>query len=388
MRPWMPLSVYDFACWARQTVVPLTVVLHYRPVRNLPPGARVPRAQPRAVPRASRRLGLRQRPGARAGTRASPSSPGRERALAIAERWIIDRQELDGSWGGIQPPWVWSLIALACRGHGPESPYLSRGLAGWKRFLVEDGDRLRPEACQSPVWDTGLALLALRAAGVPARRARARPRRRLDRRRGDPGARATGPSGARGSSRAAGPSSTTTTSIRTSTTRRSSRSRSRSSASAGRPSTRACRWMAGHAVVERRLGRVRRRQRRRSGSTRSRSATSARSPTRRRADVTAHVVELLAREGGYEEAVRRGVDYLLARAGGGRLVVRALGRQLRLRHRRGAARARGRRLPARPSGDPPRRRLARGAPERGRRLRRGLPLVRPRRGGRRLARTR
>ena len=33
-------------------------------------------------------------------------------------------------------------------------------------------------------------------------------------------------------------------------------------------------------------------------------------------------------------------------------------------------------------------RLARGAPERGRRLRRGLPLVRPRRGGRRLARAR
>src|SRR5205823_5351081 len=34
-------------------------------------------------------------------------------------------------------------------------------------FMVEDGERLRPEACQSPVWDTGLALLALRACGVP-----------------------------------------------------------------------------------------------------------------------------------------------------------------------------------------------------------------------------
>ena len=62
--------------------------------------------------------------------------PGRKRALAQAERWIIDRQELDGSWGGIQPPWVWSLIALACRGHGLDSPYLRRGLDGWKRFLV------------------------------------------------------------------------------------------------------------------------------------------------------------------------------------------------------------------------------------------------------------
>jgi squalene-hopene/tetraprenyl-beta-curcumene cyclase len=91
--------------------------------------------------------------------------PGREQALAQMERWVLDRQELDGCWGGIQPPWVWSLIALVCRGHGPESPYIRRGLAGWERFMVREGDRLRPEACQSPVWDTGLALLALGAVG-------------------------------------------------------------------------------------------------------------------------------------------------------------------------------------------------------------------------------
>ncbi len=34
--PGSPLSVYAFACWARQTVVPLTIVMHYRPVRRLP----------------------------------------------------------------------------------------------------------------------------------------------------------------------------------------------------------------------------------------------------------------------------------------------------------------------------------------------------------------
>jgi squalene-hopene/tetraprenyl-beta-curcumene cyclase len=32
--------------------------------------------------------------------------------------------------------------------------------------MVEDGERLRPEACQSPLWDTSLAVLALRACGV------------------------------------------------------------------------------------------------------------------------------------------------------------------------------------------------------------------------------
>ena len=47
MRPEMPISVYSFSCWARQTIVPLTVVMHYRPVRRLPPRAALPRAQPR-----------------------------------------------------------------------------------------------------------------------------------------------------------------------------------------------------------------------------------------------------------------------------------------------------------------------------------------------------
>jgi squalene-hopene/tetraprenyl-beta-curcumene cyclase len=86
----------------------------------------------------------------------------------VAERWVRERQEADGSWGGIQPPWVWSLIMLAALGHGFEDETFARGLTGWNGFLIRDGDRLRPEACQSPIWDTALAVLALRAAGVRA----------------------------------------------------------------------------------------------------------------------------------------------------------------------------------------------------------------------------
>ena len=57
---------------------------------------------------------------------------------------------------------------LAALGRGFEDETLRRAVEGWGSFMVEDGDRLRPEACQSPVWDTALAVLALRAAGVPA----------------------------------------------------------------------------------------------------------------------------------------------------------------------------------------------------------------------------
>src|SRR5256885_458876 len=45
--PWAPLSVYDFSCWARQTIVPLSVVMALRPVRPASIDLRDIGAQPR-----------------------------------------------------------------------------------------------------------------------------------------------------------------------------------------------------------------------------------------------------------------------------------------------------------------------------------------------------
>jgi squalene-hopene/tetraprenyl-beta-curcumene cyclase len=307
MKPWMPLSVYDFACWARQTVVPLTVVLHYRPVRNLPPERACHELNLGAVPRKATAGLLSDR--ALAWYAAQRVQPGRERALAYAERWIIDRQELDGSWGGIQPPWVWSLIALACRGHGLESPYVSRGLAGWSRFMVEEGDRLRPEACQSPVWDTGLALLALRAADVPAEEpALVHAAHWLVaeeiRERGDWTVRRPG-------LEAGGWAFEYDNDLYPDIDDAAIVALALEELGYGRPSVeRACRWMAGMQSANGGWG-----------------AFDADNDAQwlykipfcdfgavtdpPSADVTAHVVELLACEHGYEENVRRGIDYLL-----------------------------------------------------------------------------
>jgi squalene-hopene/tetraprenyl-beta-curcumene cyclase len=143
-----PFSVYNFSCWARQTVVPLSVVQALRPVR---PAA----------------IDLREI-GARPGQTKPPPRPGpiRRVAFATAERWVRDRQEADGSWGGIQPPWVWSIIMLAALGYGFEDETLHAAVDGWSGFTIDEGDRLRPEACQSPIWDTALAVIALLDAGV------------------------------------------------------------------------------------------------------------------------------------------------------------------------------------------------------------------------------
>ena len=107
------------------------------------------------------------------------------------------------------------------------------------------------------------------------------------------------------------------------------------------------------------------------------SATSARSPIPI-ADVTAHVLEMLADEPGAHRRSWRGVDWLADAAGARRLLVRPVGGQLRLRDRRGRAGPgpgrRGRRRPA----DPPGRRVAARPPEPRRRVGRGPALLRRR----------
>ena len=96
----------------------------------------------------------------------------RRAALRRCAEWIIARQERDGCWGGIQPPWVYSLMALNLLGYELDHPVMARGLAGLDRFTItEDGPGgpvRRLEACQSPVWDTVLAMIGLADAGLAA----------------------------------------------------------------------------------------------------------------------------------------------------------------------------------------------------------------------------
>jgi squalene-hopene/tetraprenyl-beta-curcumene cyclase len=171
----VPLNVYDFACWARQTIVPLTVVAAHRLVHPLPfsigelssmSNARTPAAPSSGRQRWFERLDRVLKGYERLPSWAPPKVLLRRLALRLAEQWIIRRQESDGSWGGIQPPWVYSLLALHVLGYPPDHPAMARGLEGLDRFTIHDRRGRRLEACQSPVWDTALAVVALADAGV------------------------------------------------------------------------------------------------------------------------------------------------------------------------------------------------------------------------------
>jgi len=166
-----PLNIYDFACWARQTVVALTIVVSARPQHSLPFELEELHGEQPWTPATPKskwgaRLALLDR--ALRVYERRPVRWLRRLALVRAERWIVARQEADGSWGGIQPPWVYSLIALRLRGYALDHPLLRTGLEGIEGFIVEENGVRRLEACQSPVWDTALAVVALRDGGVAA----------------------------------------------------------------------------------------------------------------------------------------------------------------------------------------------------------------------------
>jgi squalene-hopene/tetraprenyl-beta-curcumene cyclase len=182
---WFPLNVYDWACWARQTIVPLTIVCAIRPARQLPFG--IKELWPDETgSRAAGRPGKPRDPWPalfegldrmlhtyeRRAPGAAPARAVRRAALRRCAEWLLARQERDGCWGGIQPPWVYSLIALHLLGYGLDHPVMQRGLAGLDRFTISEdgpgGPVRRLEACQSPVWDTMLAVIALADAGLPA----------------------------------------------------------------------------------------------------------------------------------------------------------------------------------------------------------------------------
>ncbi|MEP9384851.1 squalene--hopene cyclase [Nocardioides sp. KR10-350] len=173
---WFPLNVYNWACWARQTIVPLMIVSAKRPVRPVPFDVEPIRthAAPDRFDPLWTIAGVFQR--LDVGVRLFgklPFNPVRKLAMRQAAEWILARQEADGGWGGIQPPWVYSILALNQLGYSLEHPALAKALAGLDDFFVEvpegpEGPMRWLEACQSPVWDTGLSLAALQEAGVPA----------------------------------------------------------------------------------------------------------------------------------------------------------------------------------------------------------------------------
>ena len=170
---WAPFNIYQFASWARGTMVPITVLSARRPVHRLAPQCRLDELFPHG--RAAFDFRLRRRSRAFSWEtlffgldRLSrvygklPWQPGRETAVRLCLEWILKHQEADGAWSGIQPPWIYSLMALHEEGYPLDHPAMQAGLRAFDtHWLVERDGAVYLQASESPVWDTLLSLLGL-----------------------------------------------------------------------------------------------------------------------------------------------------------------------------------------------------------------------------------
>jgi squalene-hopene/tetraprenyl-beta-curcumene cyclase len=170
---WFPFNIYHFASWARATIIPLTVLSSRRPVRPLPEGCRLDELFPEGRENFDFRMVAKGRffswesfffMADRLLSRYVdfPIRPWRGVAIRSCIDWIVKHQDSDGAWGGIQPPWIYSLMALHVEGYGMDHPVISKGIKALdEHWSYERDGGLYIQASESPVWDTLLSLQAL-----------------------------------------------------------------------------------------------------------------------------------------------------------------------------------------------------------------------------------
>jgi len=169
---WAYLNMYEFSSWSRATIVPLSIVMAIRPVRKLPPWARVQELYVRP-PRPmdytfTKEEGILTWKNIFIGVdhllkvyERSPIRPFMKKALSLSEKWVMDHQEPTGDWGGIQPAMLNSILALNCLGYSNDHPAVQNGLNALANFCIESEDNIVLQSCISPVWDTALTLKSL-----------------------------------------------------------------------------------------------------------------------------------------------------------------------------------------------------------------------------------
>ncbi len=175
---WIPFSIYRMSSWSRAIVVPLSIIWACRPTCPVPESASI----------AELRLGGPTRPGASPRRRLRERfwraffygidrmfqeletwgyTPLRRRALGVAEAWIRQRLEKSDGLGAIFPPIINTILALRCRGYAADHPLVKSQVEELQKLEIEEEDSLRLQPCFSPIWDTALAIVALREAGLP-----------------------------------------------------------------------------------------------------------------------------------------------------------------------------------------------------------------------------
>jgi squalene-hopene/tetraprenyl-beta-curcumene cyclase len=174
---WFPLNIYELGSWARGTFVALALLQASKPVRRVAdenliaelyqePPHRTNFQQPHGTGSFSLRSLLNQVDRWLRIYDRRPLRGLRAKANQAAEKWLLDHQEANGSFGGIEPCYLLSPMALSAFGYRNEHPVMRKSIEASRELVWEMGDKALYMPCVSPNWNTALACKALLASGT------------------------------------------------------------------------------------------------------------------------------------------------------------------------------------------------------------------------------
>ncbi|MEH2421722.1 MAG: squalene--hopene cyclase [Nostoc sp.] len=168
-----PVNIYEMSSWARSSTVPLLIVCDRKPVLITNPTINLDQLYVEGIDQVRWELPqsgdwtdlfLTLDHGFKLAERLN-LVPLRQEGIKAAEKWILERQEATGDWGGIIPAMLNSMLALRCLDYHPNDPIVERGLQAIDNFVIETENSYRVQPCISPVWDTAWAMRALVESG-------------------------------------------------------------------------------------------------------------------------------------------------------------------------------------------------------------------------------
>lgn len=172
---WFPFHLEKVSYWSRTVMVPLLILCSLKPQAKNPRDVHIPELFLTAANLErhyfSRRSWLNRifNTGDAIARLLEPLMPKfiRNRAITKARNWFVARFNGEDGLGAIFPAMVNAYEALVILNRPEDEPLRVQAKAALARLLIEQNDEAYCQPCFSPVWDTGLAALALQAEGSP-----------------------------------------------------------------------------------------------------------------------------------------------------------------------------------------------------------------------------
>ena len=175
---WLFFNIYEMSSWSRAMIMPLAIINHLKPTRQLPAEKHLHELYPAGLEHTDLSLARNQKFFSLGNFFISATelfrvfeSPGmawlRDNALEKAKAWMMARMG-EGSDGlaAVFPAMLNSIIALRALGYPDDDPLLQKAVRDFEGLFVDDPEDFRIQPCLSPIWDTAINMIALTESGL------------------------------------------------------------------------------------------------------------------------------------------------------------------------------------------------------------------------------